>query len=42
MKRSFHEVLETARKHDVDMRVGAYVLAVARVAEATRLRGLFP
>jgi glutamate dehydrogenase (NAD(P)+) len=42
MKRAFHEVLETSRKHNVDMRVGAYVLAVARVAEATRVRGLFP
>jgi len=42
MKRAFHEVLETTRKHRVDMRVGAYVLAVARVAEATRVRGLFP
>jgi glutamate dehydrogenase (NAD(P)+) len=42
MKRAFHEVLETSRKHHVDMRVGAYILAVARVAEATRLRGLFP
>ncbi len=42
MKRAFHEVLETSRKHNVDMRVAAYVLAVARVAEATRVRGLFP
>lgn len=42
MKRAFHEVLETSRRHGVDMRVAAYVLAVARVAEATRVRGLFP
>lgn len=42
MKRAFHEVLETSRRHNVDMRVAAYVLAVARVAEATRVRGLFP
>ena len=25
-----------------DMRTGAYVLAVSRVAEATRMRGIFP
>ncbi len=42
MRRSFHEVLDASRKHNVDMRVAAYVLAVARVAEATRVRGLFP
>ena len=42
MKRAFHEVYETAKKHRVDMRVAAYILAVARVAEATRVRGLFP
>jgi glutamate dehydrogenase (NAD(P)+) len=42
MKRAFHEVYETSKKHKVDMRVAAYILAVARVAEATRVRGLFP
>jgi glutamate dehydrogenase (NAD(P)+) len=42
MKRAFHQVLETSRKHHVDMRVAAYVLSVARVADATRVRGLFP
>jgi glutamate dehydrogenase (NAD(P)+) len=42
MVRAFHEVLEATRRHKVDMRTGAYVLAVGRVAEATRVRGLFP
>ncbi len=42
MKRAFHEVHETGKRHKVDMRTAAYVLAVSRVAEATRLRGLFP
>jgi glutamate dehydrogenase/leucine dehydrogenase len=29
-------------KHGVDMRTAAYMVAVARVAEATMLRGLYP
>jgi glutamate dehydrogenase/leucine dehydrogenase len=39
MTRAFGEVLESSRRHDVDMRTGAYCVAVARVAEATRARG---
>ena len=39
MTRAFGEVLASARKHNVDMRTGAYCVAVARVAEATRARG---
>ncbi|HUJ29743.1 MAG TPA: Glu/Leu/Phe/Val dehydrogenase [Candidatus Acidoferrum sp.] len=42
MRRAFHEVHETMRKHRTNMRTGAYVLAVGRVAEATLVRGLFP
>jgi glutamate dehydrogenase/leucine dehydrogenase len=42
MKRSFHDVHETARKHRVHMRTAAYILAVGRVADATTVRGLFP
>jgi glutamate dehydrogenase (NAD(P)+) len=42
MKRAFHEVLDHARQHKVDMRAAAHMLALSRVAEATRLRGLFP
>ncbi len=39
MTRAFSEVLEASRQHDVDMRTGAYCVAVGRVAEATRARG---
>jgi glutamate dehydrogenase (NAD(P)+) len=39
MTRAFGEVLASSRKHNVDMRTGAYCVAVARVAEATRARG---
>ena len=42
MKRAFHEVHEISKRHKVDMRTAAYMLAVGRVAEATRVRGLFP
>ena len=42
MKTAFNEVYETAQRHDTDMRTGAYILAVSRVAEATQVRGIFP
>ena len=42
MKRAFHEVHQTSKSHKTDMRTAAYILAVGRVAEATRVRGLFP
>ena len=42
MVRAFHEVMEAAEKNRVNNRTGAYVLAVDRVARATKVRGLFP
>ncbi|OGW90486.1 MAG: hypothetical protein A3K11_15060 [Nitrospirae bacterium RIFCSPLOWO2_12_FULL_63_8] len=42
MKRAFEEVNETAMREETDRRTAAYMLAVKRVAEATRVRGLFP
>jgi len=39
MTKAFGDVHTTARKHDVDNRVGAYLIAVSRVAEAMKLRG---
>jgi glutamate dehydrogenase (NAD(P)+) len=42
MKRSFKDVYNTATSNSVDLRTGAYMLAIARVAEVTRLRGIFP
>jgi len=39
MTAAFHAVHDTAQKHGVDNRMGAYVVAVSRVAEACRLRG---
>jgi glutamate dehydrogenase (NAD(P)+) len=42
MTRSFREVLANAQKYHVHMRTAAYCLAVGRVAEATRIRGIYP
>ena len=42
MVRAFREVHESAKRLKIDMRTAATMLAVSRVAEATRLRGLFP
>lgn len=42
MKRAFQDVYQTADDHSVNMRTGAYMLAISRVAEVTRLRGIFP
>jgi glutamate dehydrogenase (NAD(P)+) len=42
MTKAFNETYEQAKRHNVSMRKGAYCVAVDRVAEATRLRGLYP
>ncbi|HLI87910.1 MAG TPA: Glu/Leu/Phe/Val dehydrogenase, partial [Ktedonobacteraceae bacterium] len=42
MKRSYRAVRSKAEEQQVDLRMGAYLLAVARVAEATELRGVYP
>jgi glutamate dehydrogenase (NAD(P)+) len=42
MDQAFEAVYAMAQRHEVDMRTAAYMVAVARVAEATTLRGLYP
>jgi len=42
MDRAFEAVHDMSERHEVDMRTAAYMVAVARVAEATTLRGLYP
>ena len=42
MVKSFNDVLEMSKKHKVDMRTAAYMVAVHRVAEATLTRGIYP
>ena len=39
MTRAFNETLEASQRYKVDMRKGAYCVAVGRVAEAVRARG---
>jgi glutamate dehydrogenase (NAD(P)+) len=42
MVKGFQDVLKVYQEERVDMRTAAYMLAVSRVAEATRLRGIYP
>ncbi|RLD16202.1 MAG: glutamate dehydrogenase [Caldiserica bacterium] len=42
MRKSFNEVLNISKKEKCSLRTSAYILAVSRVAEAVRLRGIYP
>jgi glutamate dehydrogenase/leucine dehydrogenase len=42
MGKAFADVHAAARNYKVDMRTGAYILAVDRVAKATEARGIWP
>lgn len=42
MKTSFQDVVKIHRERQVSMRIAANMLGISRVAEATRLRGLYP
>jgi glutamate dehydrogenase (NAD(P)+) len=42
MVRAFGEVRDLALRNESNMRIGAYLLAVQRVADATAMRGLYP
>jgi glutamate dehydrogenase (NAD(P)+) len=42
MKNAFCDVAQTMNKYEVDMRTAAYVRAIERVANATKLRGIYP
>jgi glutamate dehydrogenase (NAD(P)+) len=41
MRSSFNNVFDTAQRHNVTLRIGAYVLAVDKVASALRIRGIY-
>ncbi|MDX1440538.1 MAG: Glu/Leu/Phe/Val dehydrogenase [Rubricoccaceae bacterium] len=41
MKHAFNKVYEASERYDVSMRIAAYVLAIEKVAEALRLRGIY-
>ena len=42
MARAYENVARMAHDNQCDMRTGAYMLAIARVAEATQARGIYP
>ncbi|HKP38955.1 MAG TPA: Glu/Leu/Phe/Val dehydrogenase [Pyrinomonadaceae bacterium] len=42
MTDAYQKVHQTANRYGTDLRTGAYILAIDRVAEATRVRGIFP
>jgi len=42
MTKAFADVNAMAVKHNVELRTGAYILAIDRVANATRTRGIWP
>ncbi|MGH9509804.1 MAG: Glu/Leu/Phe/Val family dehydrogenase [Terriglobales bacterium] len=42
MVKAFRDVHATAKRYSSDMRTGAYILAIGRVAEATSSRGIWP
>lgn len=42
MTQSFKDVLDIYKRERVDMRTAAYMLAIDRVAEATKIRGIYP
>lgn len=41
MVEAYTAVLNTAKKHNVDMRTAAYIVAINRVATVTRMRGMY-
>ncbi len=42
LRRAFAEVWDASVAHKVDLRTAAYIVGVARVAEATKTRGIYP
>lgn len=42
LKKAFAEVLNISQRERVDMRTAALMLGIGRVAEATKLRGIYP
>jgi glutamate dehydrogenase (NAD(P)+) len=42
MVRSFGQVLDIVKEHQVSFRIAAYMLAVSKLAKAKKIRGVFP
>jgi len=41
MRSAFNNVYETAQKHNESLRIGAYTLAIDKVATTLKLRGIY-
>jgi glutamate dehydrogenase (NAD(P)+) len=41
LKEAFDKVYNTAQKHDTTLRIGAYVVAIDKVAQTYKFRGGF-
>jgi len=41
MHESFHNVFSTAEKYRVSLRLGAYILAIDKVAKTLKIRGIY-
>jgi glutamate dehydrogenase (NAD(P)+) len=41
MRTSFEAVYESAMQHNVTLRIGAYVLAIDKVAKTLKTRGIY-
>jgi glutamate dehydrogenase (NAD(P)+) len=41
MRTAFEQVYEAAERYDVSLRIGAYIIAIEKVAGALRLRGIY-
>ena len=41
MKESFKAIYDSAEQHNVSLRIGAYVLAIDKVARTLKLRGIY-
>jgi glutamate dehydrogenase (NAD(P)+) len=42
MKNAFGDIIKTMEQYKTDMRTAAYILAISKVATATKLRGIYP
>ncbi|MBI4553713.1 MAG: Glu/Leu/Phe/Val dehydrogenase [Candidatus Latescibacteria bacterium] len=41
IREGFHDVFDTAEQYHVSLRIGAYILAIDRVAQAVKVRGIY-
>jgi glutamate dehydrogenase (NAD(P)+) len=41
MRTALDHVFEASQKYDVSMRIGAYAIAIDKIASALRLRGIY-